>query len=203
MGVTVSWVWCADMDDKQYQHTDRSILQMIDLVRDEHGACTAAQVGNRLNISADVVVERCQALAEQGLVTWTALPGSLHRIIDPAQRLYDLTVQSAVESMALEFANGEHANAEHESVREWSYSVVALATARAWPELCPGPLPEGGEEPEPAAVDDEGVDAAPSPLTNDDGKRCEVCDRTFKHSGAIVGHLRSKAHVAAVQAAAA
>lgn len=66
-----------------YDQLDLALLHTIDQIRDDHNACTARAVANALNYSPDVVRYRLQKLMNDGLVTWTDMPGSLTRLALP------------------------------------------------------------------------------------------------------------------------
>lgn len=175
-------------DDQQYAAIDTAILRMIDLVREEHGACTAGQVANRIGVSRDVVIYRCQQMRDDGLVLWSDLHGSLRRVVQGEQRLYDLLIQSAVEKAAL----GDDELIDEEVLR-WAMTVVERARAEAWPELPVEPVGVVDEVPEPTSP--------ATPPSTDDELWCEPCERRMPHNGAMFGHRRSKAHIAATASA--
>ena len=165
----------------QYENIDQRILDTIELLRDEHGSCTAGMLARRMRMSRDTMIERCRSLRERGMVSWTAAAGSLRVIKDPRQRLYDLMVQRAVETQAIADSP--------DPVSEWCYQVVSQATAVAWPELTPqGREPEGEPGPSPAP---DGAEPSTAPVI-----RCEPCDRIFKNKLGLSGHERSAAHLA-------
>lgn len=185
------------MSGNRYAALDDKILTSIDKIRDEVGSCTLAQLAARTRMSKDAVRHRCQALKAQGKVTWTPnIAGTLRRIQDRQQRLYELLVQRAVEDAAV----GDDTDLD-EMVWRWANSVLGMAVATAWPELIPEAERESpGEATEP----DPGRDPGTAPDPDGDGGgtstrpefRCEPCDRTFAHQGALNGHLTSKAHAA-------
>ena len=56
----------------------RLILRTIKEIRAEHHACTAREVARRIRISHNLCVRQLGQLRKLGLVTWTAMDGSLH-----------------------------------------------------------------------------------------------------------------------------
>jgi hypothetical protein len=80
------------------------ILDTIDVVRAEHHACTAGRVSALLGVSKQWVVDQCTVLKNQGLVDWTDMHGSLHRVhptlIDAADQAWaELIVQPLLDKM--------------------------------------------------------------------------------------------------------
>lgn len=67
---------------------DEQILETIAYIRKINNACTAGAVSNHLRLSKSYVVQRCDVLRAAGLVDWTSMAGSLHRVaavaVDPA-----------------------------------------------------------------------------------------------------------------------
>ena len=174
-------------DDQTYRAVDQSILRAIDKIRNEHGSCTAGQVAALLRIDRSTVISRCRSMLNRNMVTWTEVPGSLQRVGSRAQRLYDLTVQRAVEGVAA----GEF-DAEPE-VKVWCEWVVGVSVAAAWPELTGG---MGASDQTATDVDADGgqVDAEPEAVgaaTEPPANYCEPCGKQCKTGAAFAAHRRS------------
>lgn len=188
-----------DSETAKYADVDRGILKVIDQLRDEHGSCTAGQVARRMGYARHTIIDRCRAMRDAGLVSWTQSPGSLRVITDSRRRLYDLIVQNAVEELAPLGCDDD------DSIAGWCRQVVAMATAAAWPELVPQ---EDETSPGEAMGPDSEVEQSQAPVPAPDvgdpvrENYCSVCDKQCGHAGAFGGHLRSKKHQAAVLAAA-
>lgn len=59
---------------------DEQILDTIDRIRAENHACTAGAVADRLRMSKSWIVQRCEIMRAAGIVDWTPMAGSLHRV---------------------------------------------------------------------------------------------------------------------------
>jgi len=57
--------------------TKAGMLDEIDAIRAEHHACTARFLASRIGIAQTSVFRMLQGLKDEGLVTWTDMPGSL------------------------------------------------------------------------------------------------------------------------------
>lgn len=57
---------------------DLDIIDQIERMRAEFHACTMRAVANRMQLSPTWVTQRLEAMRADGLVDWTAVPGSLH-----------------------------------------------------------------------------------------------------------------------------
>lgn len=66
-----------------YDNIDIEITKTIDAIRAEHHACTARRVGQLMRVSPDVVRGRLMKMKDEGLVTWTDVPGSLRVVETP------------------------------------------------------------------------------------------------------------------------
>lgn len=64
----------------QRMEVDVRILEMIDTLREEHHACTMRAVASRLQLSTSWVTQRMCVLRDDGLIDWTVMPGSVHRV---------------------------------------------------------------------------------------------------------------------------
>ena len=72
-----------------YDQLDLAILQTIDSIREKHNACTARSVAVALGATPDVVRYRLTKLANQSLVNWTEMPGSLVRLALPPLKVVE------------------------------------------------------------------------------------------------------------------
>lgn len=70
---------------------DIEIMQVIERARDQHDACTGAAVANAMKLSRSYVFTRLSILKAKGLVTWTAMPGSLRVVAAPATNAAEVT----------------------------------------------------------------------------------------------------------------
>jgi hypothetical protein len=59
---------------------DEQILDAIDQVRARNHACTAGAVAAQLQLSKSWIVQRCEVMRAAGVVDWTPMAGSLHRV---------------------------------------------------------------------------------------------------------------------------
>lgn len=59
---------------------DGQILETIDRIRETNHACTAGAVADSLRMSKSWIVQRCEIMRAAGLVDWTPMSGSLHRV---------------------------------------------------------------------------------------------------------------------------
>lgn len=70
---------------------DIEMMQVIKRAREQHDACTGAAVANAMKLSRSYVFTRLSILKAKGLVTWTAMPGSLRVVATPAVDTAELT----------------------------------------------------------------------------------------------------------------
>lgn len=162
---------------------DQRILDVIDEVRAAKGACSTGQLAARMGISRDVLRVRCHLLRELGFVEYSEVPGSLRRRVDTRDRLFTELIAAAVRAKA-----GVSDGSGGEPADEWCAQLIKDTTATVWPD--PGPV----RAPEPE-VETTAAEAQESTSTEN---RCEPCDRTFKGVGQLLGHEKSRAHLARI-----
>ena len=170
---------------------DDLILRTIDLCREREGACSLGQLARYVARSKDALRHRLGSLQQQGLVIWTPnVAGSIRRTgaeIDTRPALRDqLIVAGVLRWAALEEQHDDY----DQHVKRFCEALVRDIERTVWgePEIGPDEVAPI-EIPEPASVED--------PIEADhDVERlvCLVCERSFAHTGALNGHLRSKAH---------
>jgi DNA-binding IclR family transcriptional regulator len=75
---------------------DQKILDIIERLRERHHACTMRSVATTMKLSPTYVTTRLQLMKDAGIVDWTDMPGSLHRV----------TVDVLAPVVAADFATG-------------------------------------------------------------------------------------------------
>lgn len=171
----------------QYSAVDKRILDLIDEIRAQRGACTTGHIAARTGMSRDVIRVRCGILREMGLVEWSDAAGSLRRVVDTSQRLFTELIAGAVIAEAASSESG--LSRDELAVRSWCVNLMAETKATVWPG------PGGQEIPEPEPTVSVAL-APPSEPTTKVKPRCEPCGRDFMGLQQLQGHERSKLHLA-------
>lgn len=163
---------------------DEKILQVVDELRAQTGACSLGQMSARLRMGKETIRWRCSIMRERGLIDWTSnVAGSIRRPVDTSQRLLvELIAEAVMTEAALE------PDVVPDGVRHWCQCVVEDAKRTVWP--VPASEQEmnlGGD----VATDDGTAPVVEVPTTN---CVCVPCGRDFKGVAQLLGHERSKSH---------
>jgi DNA-binding IclR family transcriptional regulator len=71
------------MAEQKQDDINDKIIELIESLRDEYGACTARLVADRIKMNRELIRSRLATMKVNGVVDWSEVPGSLRVVAKP------------------------------------------------------------------------------------------------------------------------